>query len=101
MVNPNMIKLTQPKATNKVVVTKNVTVSIDSLGNYSINKVKTSLDDLPSAISAGLTKLKSETKQDPVLIVNADRSVKWDNVVKIIVIGKKLNAKVMAATQKE
>ncbi len=101
MVNPNMIKLTQPKATNKVVVTKNVTVSIDSLGNYSINKVKTSLEDLPSAINAGLTKLKSETKQDPVLIVNADRSVKWDNVVKIIVIGKKLNAKVMAATQKE
>ena len=101
MINPNMIKLSLPKATNKVMENnKNVTVSIDSVGNYLVNKKKIDLDRLPSAIQVELNKLKLVDK-DPVLIVNADKSVKWDNVVKVIVIGKKFNARVLAATQDE
>ena len=84
MINPNMIKLSLPKATNKVMENnKNVTVSIDSVGNYLVNKKKIDLDRLPSAIQVELNKLKLVDK-DPVLIVNADKSVKWDNVVKVI-----------------
>ncbi len=100
MVNPNMIKLTLPKATNKVVVQKNVTVSIDSTGNFFVNKVPTSLDHLPTAIQEELNKLTGANKE-PVIVVNADEHGRVGDVVKVMVIGKKINAKVMLATAKE
>jgi biopolymer transport protein ExbD len=100
MVNPNVIKLTLPKATNKAVVQKNVTVSIDKEGAFYVNKIKTDVNSLADALQSELSKLKNAAKE-PVVIINADESVPIKDVVKVMVIGKKINAKVLLATQKE
>ena len=94
LVNPNVIKLMLPKATNKEVVNKNITVNIDARENYYINKTPTDKANLASGMQLALMNLK-----EPVIVINADRTVPIDDVVQVMVIGKKLNAKVILATQ--
>lgn len=99
LVNPNAIKLMLPKAApDKVKSTKNITVSIDADQNFYFNKEKTPVENLPAKLEA---ELKAANVENPVILLNADETVLWGNVVKVMSIGKKLNAKVIAATQEE
>jgi len=94
LVNPNVIKLMLPKATNKAVVNKNITVNIDARENFYINKTPVDKNNLADGLQKALANLK-----EPVVVINADRTVPIDDVVRVMVIGKKLNAKVILATQ--
>jgi biopolymer transport protein ExbD len=95
-VSPNALSLVLPKASQKIVTQKNVNISIDKDLNYYINNNKTSLELLPSAVQAELSK-----QTEAVLMISADKTVPVEHVVKVMVIGKKLNAKVILATQPE
>jgi len=83
-----------PKATNKAVVNKNITVNIDARENFYINKTPVDKNNLADGLQKALANLK-----EPVVVINADRTVPIDDVVRVMVIGKKLNAKVILATQ--
>ncbi len=97
LVNPNAVKLLLPKAVSeKTKATKNITISIDADQNYYFNKEKTPIENLPAVLEA---ELKAANVTDPVILLNADETVLWGNVVKVMSIGKRLNAKVIAATQ--
>ncbi len=96
LVNPNVIKLMLPKATNKAVVNKNITINIDARENFYINKIPIDKNSLADGLQKALANLK-----EPVVVINADRTVPIDDVVRVMVIGKKLNAKVILATQPE
>lgn len=99
LVNPNAVKLLLPKAVSeKQSATKNITISIDADQNFYFNKEQTSVENLPTLLEA---ELKAANVTDPVILLNADETVLWGNVVKVMSIGKKLNAKVIAATQPE
>jgi biopolymer transport protein ExbD len=54
------------------------------------------VENLPALLEA---ELKDANVENPVILLNADETVLWGNVVKVMSIGKKLNAKVIAATQ--
>jgi len=97
MVNPNMLKLMLPKANSKPPVTaKSVTVSIDAAKAFYVNKAPTVETNLPSALQ---TVLKGV--EEPTIVIQAEKSVPVEEVVKIMALGKKLNAKVLLATAPE
>ncbi|RYD83323.1 MAG: biopolymer transporter ExbD [Sphingobacteriales bacterium] len=99
LVNPNAVKLLLPKAASeKQSATKNITISIDANQDFYFNKEKTTIENLPAMLEA---ELKAANVTDPVILLNADETVLWGNVVKVMSIGKKLNAKVIAATKPE
>lgn len=95
-VSPNALSLVLPKASQKIVTQKNINVSIDKDLNYYLNNKKTAFELLPSAVEAELSK-----QTEAVLMISADKTVPVEHVVKVMVIGKKLNAKVILATQPE
>src|SRR5665213_3378802 len=65
LANPNMIKMSTPKANNKIVA-KNIVVNIDEKGSYYINHDPVSLDRLPSELE---TRLKGQSNTS--ILINA------------------------------
>jgi biopolymer transport protein ExbD len=97
MVNPNMMKMMLPKANVKgPVIGKSVTVSIDQSLNFYLNKGKIDEANLQNTLAGVLKGV-----DDPTIIIQAEHTVPVENVVKVMAIGKKLNAKVLLATDNE
>lgn len=95
-VSPNALNLNMPKATSKVVTNPAVTISIDENKDFYFKDKKVSLDALPSLLANEL-----QGVEEPVIMISADKSVPVDYVVKVMVIGKQMNSKVILATQPE
>lgn len=95
-VTPNALKLLLPKSSSPTLSKQTVTVSISSDLEYYVNTRKVSFERLPSAIRAELKGEDGET-----IVVAADKSIRLDDLVKVMNIGKKLNAKVILATEPE
>ena len=96
MANPNVIKVLLPKAKTIQQVTKkpvNVTITKDL--DYFIEKNKVSIGQLR-------TQLETLAVSDPELtvVLRIDSEVDWKEVVEILDMGKELNIKMVAATQK-
>ena len=87
-----------PKGGDKVVSPKGITVNIDKDMNFLLNKVQVKIEDLPSRIQEAV---KGKSDADKVIILAADETVPIGEVVRIMNIGKKMNIKVLLATQKE
>lgn len=97
LVNPNIIKLSLPKSGKEVKDSpKNVTVSIDKDKKIYLNKNQVSIEQLSAQLSEQLKNTK-----EPIILLAADENVDWGSVVQIMSIGRKLNAKVLAATVDE
>ena len=96
LVNPNVIKVLLPKHTGKGVVQSKVTVSIDAESHFYLNRVPITEERLLPALEAEL-----KNQAEPVIMLNADGRVPFDEIVKVMAAGQKLNAKVIARTQKE
>ena len=96
LVNPNILKVNNPKGTNRSIVHDNVTVTIDEKRSFYVNKNKTEEANLAASVGVALDKLK---EKDAVLIINADKSVPVDDVVKVMNLAKKKNVKVVLQTQ--
>jgi biopolymer transport protein ExbD len=96
LANPNIIKMATPKSDNKIVVPKSIVVNIDEKNVYHLNHVPIDIDHLPSALEKELN-----GKKDVAIMVNADKLTPWEDIVKVMNIGRKLNVKVLAATQPE
>jgi len=97
LANPNIIKMATPKSDNKIVIPKSVVVNIDEKGQYFLNHVPITVDRLPSALE---TELKGHEENTSIL-VNAYKLTPWEDIVKVMNIGRQLKVKVLAATQPE
>lgn len=96
-VTPNALKLMLPKATNKTMTKQSVRVSITPDIKFYVNEQQVSPSGLKAAIRAAV-----EPGQDsPAIVVNADQSVPVNEVVRVMMIGKDMNAKVVLATEPE
>ncbi|MGZ5303627.1 MAG: ExbD/TolR family protein [Bacteroidia bacterium] len=95
-VTPNALNLTMPQASSKVVTDPTATVSIDKDLNYFYKEKKVTIEQLPGLLQGELAQQK-----EPVIMINADKTVPIDNVVQIMQVGKKLNAKVILGTKPE
>lgn len=94
LVNPNALKLLLPKADGQTAAKQTVVVSIDKQLNYYV-------DNKPVQFSAIESLLLSKTKgeQDATVVLNAEKSVPIDNVVRIMALANKNNLKMIIATE--
>ncbi len=96
LVSPNAIKILLPKATNQTRSKQSCVIALkDDLSLY-INNKPTTFERLPLEIE---TVLKGIEK--PAVSINADKSVPYEEVVKIISIANKLKVGIVLATSPE
>ncbi len=96
LVSPNAIKIILPKATQQTISKQSCVVALREDLSLYINNKPTTLDRLPLEIE---TVLKGIDK--PAVSINADKSVPYEEVVKIISIANKLKVGIVLATSPE
>ena len=96
LANPNVIKLSQPKAKSDTKSKQTVVVSIDAKNQFYVGTAKVTLDELKAKLQPVLAK---ETDQ-PAVVINADKSVPVENVVAVMRVARELGARSVLAVDK-
>ena len=96
LANPNVIKLSQPKAKSDTKSKQTVVVSIDANNIFYVGTSKVALEDLKAKLQPFLAK---ETDQ-PSIVINADKKVPVENVVAVMRIARELGARTVLAVDK-
>ena len=96
LINPNAVKLTLPKSSNKLKEKRYTTVSINSDLGYFIETTPVSFDRLEETLVAKLT-----GTEDPTVSLHCDKSVPIEEVVKVMNIAMKNKFKLILATRPE
>ena len=93
LVHPSAIKLLLPKGSNQTSAKPLTTVSITSDLNYYIEKQPVAFDQIENIL-----KQKLGTNPDIYISLHADKSVPFENVVKVLDIAQRNNYKLIIAT---
>jgi biopolymer transport protein ExbD len=96
LANPNVIKLSQPKAKSDTKAKQTVVVSIDEKQQFYVGTSPTSLADLKAKLQPILAK---ETDQ-PSVVINADKKVPVEDVVAVMRVARELGARSVLAVDK-
>lgn len=96
LANPNVIKLSQPKAKSDTKAKQTVVVSIDAKKQFYVGTTPVSLEELKLKLQPILAK---ETDQ-PSVVINADKSVPVEDVVAVMRVARELGAKSVLAVDK-
>lgn len=96
LANPNVIKLSQPKAKSDTKAKQTVVVSIDMNKQYFVGTTKVTVDQLREAL---LPIIQKET-QEPSVVINADKSVPVEDVVAVMRVARELGARSVLAVDK-
>ena len=94
LANPNVIKMSNPKAKSDTKAKQSVIVSIDKNKNIYVGQRKIVFDSLESALRKNI-RIGDSLK--PAVVVNADSLVSWGDIVKIMQVAKKLGATTSAS----
>ncbi|GAC1383304.1 MAG: biopolymer transporter ExbD [Ginsengibacter sp.] len=94
LANPNVIKMSNPKAKSDSKAKQSVIVSISKEKNIFVGQRKIIFDSLESELKKNI-KIGDTLK--PAVVVNADSTVAWGDIVKIMQIAKKLGATTSAS----
>lgn len=96
LANPNVIKLSQPKAKSDTKAKQTVVVSIDMDKQFYVGTTKVSIEQLKETL---LPIIQKET-QEPSIVINADKSVPVEDVVAVMRVARELGAKSVLAVDK-
>ena len=96
LANPNVIKLSQPKAKSDTKAKQTVVVSIDANNQFYVGTSKVSLEELKAKLQPILAR---ETDQ-PSVVINADKQVPVENVVAVMRVARELGARSVLAVDK-
>ena len=94
LANPNVIKMSNPKAKSDTKAKQSVIVSIDKNRNVFLGQQKINFDSLESQLR---THINSGDSIKPAVVINADSLVAWKDIVKIMSIAKRLGATTSAS----
>ena len=97
MANPNVIKVSNPRATSEAKAKQSVIVSINKEKEVYIGQQKIIFDSLESVLRSRLPVGDSLVK--PAVVINADPLVSWGDIVKIMEVAKKLGATTSASVK--
>ena len=97
LANPNVIRLSQPKAKSDTKAKQTVIVNIDTKGQFIVNGKAIPLPEIRAFIQPLIAK---DTAQATIAI-NADKSVPIDEVVAIMKIARDLGARSVLMVDKE
>jgi biopolymer transport protein ExbD len=90
----NGITLNLPSAKGQVVSDKTVTVSITKDLKYYINQEPVSYEAMDAQLRLALADMAT-----PTVILNADKEISIEQMVKVMAIIKNMNAKMVLATE--
>jgi biopolymer transport protein ExbD len=96
LANPNVIKLTLPKAKSNTKSKQTVVVSINEKREFFVGTNKVPFDNLKETLIPALTKDKELV--DPTIVINAEKSVPVEDIVRIMELAREIGAKVVLAT---
>lgn len=101
LINPNALKLMLPKSSNQLKDKAVTTVSIQDAGRgtykYYVELQEVgSIDGVERALRTRL-----DGQKEPSVSLHADKTVAWDEVVKVMNIAKNNGYKLIAATSPE
>jgi biopolymer transport protein ExbD len=97
LANPNVVKLTQPKAKSDTKAKQTVVVSIDANKQFYVGTTRVTVDELKVKLEPFLAK---ETER-PSIVINADRSVPVDDIVAVMRVARDLGATTVLAVDKK
>jgi biopolymer transport protein ExbD len=89
LANPNVIKLSQPKAKSDTKAKQTVIVNIKPTGEYIINGKQVDIAALREVVQPMVTKDSTQA----TIAINADKSVPLENVVAVMRIARELGAR--------
>jgi biopolymer transport protein ExbD len=89
LANPNVIKLSVPKAKSDTKQKQTVVVGVDSKKNFFIGTQKINPDSLESILRKYIHEGDSIK---PAVVINADSVAQWGEVVKVMKVAKRLGA---------
>jgi len=89
LANPNVIKMSVPKAKSDTKQKQSVVVSVDKNKNFFIGTRKVMADSLLPELRKYINEGDSVK---PAVVINADAVTEWGEVVKVMKVARKLGA---------
>jgi len=96
LANPNVIKLSNPKAKGDTKTKQNVVVNIDVKKHYIINGKPVPLEEL----KAYLRPMIAKDSTNATIAINADKLVPVDEVVAVMRVARELGARTVLMVDK-
>lgn len=96
LANPNVIKLSTPKAKGDTKTKQNVVVNIDTKDQYIVNGKVVPLNEL----RATLLPMIMKDSANATIAINADKTVAVDEVVAVMRIARDLGARTVLMVDK-
>ncbi|MCX6322880.1 MAG: biopolymer transporter ExbD [Sphingobacteriales bacterium] len=93
LANPNVIKLSVPKAKSDTRQKQSVVVSVDKNKNFFIGTRKINADSLEAVLRRYI---KEGDSIKPAVVINADSIAHWGEIVKVMKVARKLGASTSA-----
>jgi biopolymer transport protein ExbD len=98
LANPNVIKLSIPKAQSDTKAKQTVVVSINPQQHFFVGTRSTSPDSLQSAIS---TIVGRSQDAEPTVVINADKQASAESIVAVMKAARALNLRTVLAVDKD
>lgn len=89
LANPNVIKMSVPRAKSDTKTKQSVVVSVGKDRSMYVGSNKVEIDSLESALRKYIIEGDSIK---PAVVINADSSANWGEVVKVMKVARKLGA---------
>lgn len=96
LANPNVIRMSQPKAKSDTKAKQTVVVNIKPTGEYIVNGKKLTIQELKDFIQPFIAKDSTQA----TIAINADKTVDIDHLVAVMRIGRDLGAKTVLMVDK-
>ncbi len=94
LANPNVIKVSNPKAKSDTKAKQSVVVSIDKNANVYVGQKKVGIDSLETALRKYI---KEGDSIKPGVVVNADSTSQWGLIIRVMQTAKRLGATTSAS----
>lgn len=93
LANPNVIKMSVPRAKSDTKTKQSVVVSVDKEKNVYVGSKRIIIDSLESALRKYIHEGDSIK---PAVVINADSSSQWGEIVRVMKVARKLGASTSA-----
>ncbi|HEY4207527.1 MAG TPA: biopolymer transporter ExbD [Puia sp.] len=97
LANPNVVKLSQPKAKSDTKAKQTVVVSIDANKQFYVGTTHVTVDELKAKLEPFIAK----EKEHPFIVINADKTVPIDDLVAVMRVARELGATTVLAVDKK
>ena len=96
LANPNVIKLSQPKSKSDTKAKQTIVVSIDAANQFFVGTARVTLEEMKVKLQPVLAK----DKDQPTVVINADKHVPVENIVNVMRVARELGARTVLAVDK-